>query len=361
MTPGLRVLPLPEAFRVKHVAATGEAVLVSGFARGQTAPSVWVGRVEATGELRWLERLTVGGHVDEETEPALSADERGGVLRVAVSRRGEHWHDAPLVFQRSSTGKWATPAPLRLPWDRADRGTSGYEFELGYPLLVRGDELFTMTFPGAPVSRGRLGEASSTVLHAREGEGAWPSAALPFAEGAAQLGWHLALSSDGAVLFVGTEHRDKAQHLDLYVRSSPSAPFAFPRSLRVAAPPQRLFDVAFVGPSLVVATSEHLAVYEGRAGEWGESRRVVLPSTEAVKKGVGASLALLDVPVAVRAGGVAARAAYVSRADGARFLVSPAGRVRVLPEGPAPSAASATHLYAVRGGELLELDLPTFE
>lgn len=80
--------------------------------------------------------------------------------------------------------------------------------------------------------------------------------------------------------------------------------------------------------------------------------------TRCATEGVGASLALLDAPA--RSGAAVTRAAYVSRAVGARFLVSLAGRVRALPGGPAPSAASATHLYAVRGASSCS-STPTLE
>ena len=331
----------PDGLVLTALAVSGSRIFVAGREAGG-APVVRVGEL-GNGSIAWTDRiaLRLDSDADVEIEPELWVDKLSRT-RLAVARRGQDWHASLLVIEETSQG-WTRREALP-PW--RTEGGGGFEFEYGSPTVLRGDELFTLTFPGATLERGRLGEASSTLLLFRQDDG-WRPTVLPLADGATELGWGLAVTPDGATLALVAAHGSDGHHLDLYARAG--AGFEPTQTVALSGPPW--MSVVSTSSRLVVVTRA-LVVLREHDGRWSEERRLALPDTEETARGVGSHL----TPIA------SGDRLFVWRADRTLFAVdlgaSRAVRPVELPAGVERRALrawalSGPRLVALHGGEIL--------
>lgn len=325
----------PDGLELTALAVSGSRIFVAGDEAGG-APVVRVGEL-GPGSVAWSDRiaLRLDADADVEIEPELWVDERSRT-RLAVARRGQDWHRSLLVIEETSQG-WTRREALP-PW--RTEGAGGFEFEYGSPTVLRGDELFTLTFPGATLDRGRLGEASSTLL-LFHGDGSGRPTVLPFAEGATELGWGLAVTPDGATLALVAAHGSDGYQIDLYARGGTG--FEPTQSVAVSGPPWT--SVVSIG-SRIVVVARALVVLREHAGRWSEERRLALPDTEETARGVGSHL----TPIA------SGDRLFVWRADRTLFAIDLAAphAVRTV-ELPADVERRALRAWAVSGPWLVAL------
>ena len=335
--------PGPEGFDIASLAVVGSRLFVGGSAPG-TGPAVRGGE-RRCGSLEWPDRISLHGESDPELEydPKLTLDVSSGTTRLAVARRGESWHASLLVLEEAN-GRWTRREALP-PW--RDSGADGFEFDYGSPLVLRGDELFTLASPGSRIEHDREpSESSSTFLHFRRNERGWRAAPLPFFPDATELWWGIALTPDGSTLGLLTEHGSDGCHVDLYQRDGPT--FRATLSLAVPGTPS---DVVCTSSRMVV-TARQIVVLRRREGRWSEERRIELPDTERTAAGIGTHLTPIGAPDRL----------IVRRAEPALFDVDVEGsgivRPIELPSGLevrrlGAMALDGSRLFAVRGREIL--------
>jgi hypothetical protein len=298
----------PDGLRLKDlaVAKTRVFAIVEPVAGGDRELRVG----EVAGEaLTWRDRVVLRLPSDAASAFDPEFAEGASMGRVAVARRGTDWHASFLVVDESN-GRWKKEEAVP-PWRRD--GAGGFEFEYGTPSIVRGDELFMLSFPGARIDHGtKQTESSSAFLHFHHDAAGWHGAAIPFVSAATDLGWSIVFAPDGASVGVLTEH-GPARALDLYRRDGSS--FVPTSSLDLPA------DTATVirSRSRLVALGREITVFKEAGAGWVEERRIRLPDSESTAKGQATGL----VPI------VSNDRLIAQRADGWLFDLDLAGEGRV--------------------------------
>lgn len=326
--PVLEGVPLagPPGLRVMALDCDGSTIYAAGTPPSSKAPLLWVGELDPGGaRLAWTTKIAVPSSIEPDYL-VLSADRDSRGTRVAISGNDEFSQcDGVRVFERSSGG-WAQQGAMEHPGGERD-------ILFGVPLLARGTDLFTFEVPGSPIT--------SAVIHRYRREGsAWSRSVVPFAPGAAELWWQLALSPGGDVLSVTTEHQGGRYHVDLYSRGA-TGEVGHLRSVELPVQPAQLAamqDRIAVGLSRPAPDGSNVVVIAREGADWRVRASVTLPP---------------GAPPSVLA--MAAVANRVAVLRGQLWLVDAvAGRVTHRLTAPEPDAGRApTSPLASCGGALL--------
>ncbi len=235
-------------FEIVQVAATREFALVAGrvglrpeirsihWENGtlRLAPFHPVPPPSWKGE-RWDELEDMG-----EVEPWLSIDDSTAPPQLAVTR---------VEYQGGSWGVVVYPDIKSPAHEEIESPTGEADIAFGVPLVLRGDEMFTMY-------------GGDEAYHYRRRHGRWTRSRLTFPQGAPEFLPSVALSPDGATLVLTTldtrarvqsgrgEPKDDAAGLAIFRRGADGS-FAFARAARL---PRESSGVAFVGGDLLVGS-----------------------------------------------------------------------------------------------------------
>lgn len=332
----------PPDFSISSLAVSGPRIVAGGNGPGNT-PQVRVGTLRAD-SIEWGHAIELRQPSDPELEysPEVALD-TSTRQRIAVARRGESWNESLLVFEELH-GTWVRREALP-PWRTS--GADGFEFEYGSPLVMHGDELFTLSSPGSEFEgQKKLGESSSTLLRFQRTEQGWHGTPLPLNRSVVMLWWGVALTPDGSTLALLTRHRGGGYFVDLYLRAGSG--FQIGPSISVSGTPSGVACTR----SRVVVTSGQVVVLARDQHGWSLERSIRLPDTEWTVVGRGTHWS----PFAD------GHQLVVRRADPALYLVdverSGAVRQIVLPSGIDVKSLGAmafneSRLFAVLGPEIL--------
>jgi hypothetical protein len=337
---------VPDGFAIHSFAFAGTRLFAAGTdARGKL---VRVGDVRGS-TIAWGERVALPRKRDSfnDYRPEIVVDATPtGLVRLAIARNAEDWHETLLVLEETERG-WARHHALP-PWAAPAQVDGGFEFGYGSPHDLRGDELVTTSMSGSDIRPYRPGrEANTTLLYFRRDANGWNPTVLPFADGATSLGWGIAISTDGDAIALMTEHGTE-ERADLYRREGTS--FVPSVSLPI---PGRAEGIVRTGSRMIVRADALVVLARGEQG-WNEERRIASPDGPPPDHGWASAFAAPDRLLAMLR-------------DGRLFQIDVEGdaavRPMVFPAGVAPErhrkwAASASHLLGLDRDDLLLWALP---
>ena len=219
-----------DGYVVVHLAGAGEGAILGG--RVGDVPELRA--VDAALRMTPLPAIPPPSHEGAWTnlgpvDPHVAVDP-ADPSRV-VTNRGES--------QGGSWGLAFSPRLLEGRWEEIESPTEA-DIGFGVPLILRGDEIFSLEGPGGVGGR---------LWRFERGPTGWRGRTLALPQGErVDLGWGLALSDDGSRLVVVAAREDGPRELQVFERDQSGA-LGHARSLSIPAEPH---GVGFLGPHLAL-------------------------------------------------------------------------------------------------------------